>query len=134
MKILAIEDDPSVAEMLRIGFQSDTHTVDIATNGTEGSFMARSYDYDMILLDHALPGKNGITVCKDIIGNGKDTPIIFLSVNGDTETKVTALDNGADDYVTKPFSMSELRSRVKAVRRRTPAIKNSVHKTIHHKN
>lgn len=125
MKILAIEDDPSVAEMLRIGFQSDTHAVDIATSGTEGSFMARSYDYDVILLDYALPGKNGITVCKDIRGNGKNTPIIFLSVNGDTETKVDALESGADDYVTKPFSMSELRSRVKAVRRRNPAIKNS---------
>ena len=125
MKILAIEDDPAVAEMLRIGFQSDTHAVDVATNGTEGSFMARSYDYDIILLDHALPGKNGITVCKDIRCNGKDTPIIFLSVNADTEMKVAALESGADDYVTKPFSMSELRSRVKAVRRRTPLIKNS---------
>ena len=125
MKILAVEDDPSIAEMLRIGFQADTHTIDVATSGTEGSFMARSYEYDMILLDHALPGKNGITVCKDIRGNGKDTPIIFISVNADTETKVDALDNGADDYMTKPFSMSELRSRIKAVSRRTPLVKNS---------
>ena len=125
MKILAIEDDPSVAEMLRIGLQSDTHAVDIIDNGTEGSFMARSYDYDMIILDHALPGKNGITVCKDIRGNGKDTPIIFLSVTGDTETKVLALNSGADDYMTKPFSMSELQSRVKAVKRRTPIVKSA---------
>jgi two-component system OmpR family response regulator len=123
MKILVIEDDPSVAEMLRIGLQADTHAVDIIDDGTEGSFMARNYDYDMIILDHALPGKNGVTITKDIRGKGKDTPIIFLSITGDPEAKILALESGADDYVTKPFSMSELRSRVKAVKRRTPITK-----------
>ncbi len=125
MKILIIEDDPSIANILRIGLQPDAHAVDIAHNGNDGSFMARTYDYDVILLDDALPGKNGITVCKDIRGIGKTTPIIFLSVTGDAESKVQALDTGADDYVTKPFSLSELRSRMRAVSRRTPILRET---------
>lgn len=125
MKILVIEDDNSVAEMLRIGLSSDTHAVDIANDGTEGSFLGRSYEYDAIILDHVLPGKNGIAVCKEIRSAGKTTPIIFLSITGDTETKVMALESGADDYVTKPFSMSELRSRIRAVARRTPTVRHA---------
>lgn len=124
MKILVIEDDPSIANMLRLGLQPDAHAVDISDNGTDGSFMARSYDYDAIILDQALPGKNGMTVCKDIRGNGKSTPIIFLSVNGDVDTKILALESGADDYMTKPFSLSELKSRIRAVVRRAPRTKN----------
>ena len=87
MKILIVEDDPSVSDMLRAGLVSDSHVMDIASDGIEGSFLARTYDYDAIILDHALPGKNGITVCKDIRGIGKTTPIIFLSIDADTDTK-----------------------------------------------
>jgi DNA-binding response OmpR family regulator len=123
MKILIIEDDPSISEILRISLKADAHTVDITDNGTEGSFLGRSYDYDLIIIDHALPGKNGVNVCKDIRGNGKNTPIIFLSMNSDSEIKVSALESGADDYVTKPFSMTELKSRIKAITRRTPITK-----------
>ncbi len=130
MKILVIEDDPSIADILRIGLRPDAHAVDIADNGNDGSFMARAYEYDVILLDHALPGKNGIMVCKDIRGLGKTTPIIFLSVTGDTELKVQALDNGADDYLTKPFSLSELKSRIRAVTRR-PALLSSIELKVH---
>jgi DNA-binding response OmpR family regulator len=125
MKILVIEDDPSVADILRVGLCPDAHAIDIADNGNDGSFMARTYEYDAILLDHALPGKNGITVCKDIRGLGKTTPIIFLSVTGDAELKVHALDSGADDYITKPFSLSELKSRIRAITRRSPLLKSS---------
>ncbi len=123
MKILVIEDDQAIADMLKIGLQPEAHAVDIANSGTEGSFMARSYTYDVIILDHALPGKDGIMVCKDIRGMGKTTPIIFLSVTGDTDTKVLALENGADDYMTKPFSLVELKSRIRAVLRRAPTDK-----------
>jgi two-component system OmpR family response regulator len=125
MKILVVEDDKAVAEMLRVGLVSDAHAVDIAENGNDGSFLGRSYEYDAIILDHALPGKDGIAVCKEIRSRGKTTPIIFLSITGDTETKVSALENGADDYVVKPFSMSELRSRIHAVARRSPTIKRT---------
>jgi DNA-binding response OmpR family regulator len=122
MKMLLIEDDRSMADIVRRGLQAESHVVDVADNGSEGSFMGRTYEYDMIILDHALPGKNGVTVCKDIRGSGKDTPIIFLSVNADATTKVLALDSGADDYVTKPFSASELHARIKAVTRRNAPI------------
>ncbi len=130
MKILIVEDDPLVSNIVRLGLQAKSHIVDAVDNGTDGSFMGRTYEYDTIILDHALPGKNGITVCKDIRGSGKNTPIIFLSVNGDTETKVMALESGADDYMTKPFSSSELHSRIKAVtRRNSPAEETKL--TVH---
>lgn len=120
MKILVIEDDPSITNMLRIGLEPDVHAIDVADNGNDGSFLGRTYEYDAILIDHALPGKNGITVCKDLRGIGKTTPILFLSVTTDTETKILALESGADDYITKPFSLSELRARIRAVVRRAP--------------
>ena len=125
MKILVVEDDPGVAEMLRQGLRADAHTVDIADNGTEGAFLGRSYEYDAMILDHSLPGKNGITICKEVRNAGKTTPIIFLSITGDTDTKVQALESGADDYVVKPCSMTELRSRIKAIVRRAPRVKNA---------
>jgi DNA-binding response OmpR family regulator len=125
MKILIVEDDPTIAQALRTGLVSETHAVDIAADGTEGSFLGRSYDYDAIILDHALPGKNGITVCKEIRGIGKTTPIIFLSISGDTETKVAALESGADDYMVKPFSIDELRSRIRAIARRSPDVRRT---------
>jgi two-component system, OmpR family, copper resistance phosphate regulon response regulator CusR len=126
MKILIIEDDPSIAEMLQCMLTADTHAVDVAENGNDGSFMARTYEYDLIILDHALPGKNGITVCKDIRGIGKMIPILFLSVTHDPKTKVLALDSGADDYMTKPFSISELRARIKALTRRAPIVTQNI--------
>ncbi|MES2314835.1 MAG: response regulator transcription factor [Patescibacteria group bacterium] len=125
MKILLVEDDPSISDALSLGLRADTHAVDIAPNGNEGSFLGRNYDYDCILLDHSLPGKNGLTVCSDIRGAGKMTPIIFISVTGGVETKVLALDSGADDYMVKPFSFIELRSRIKAVARRTPTVQSN---------
>ncbi len=125
MKILIVEDDPSVSETLRGGLTAESHTVDTADNGNEGSFLGRSYDYDAIIMDQALPGKNGMTVCREIRSSGKATPIIFLSITGDTEAKVAALESGADDYMTKPFSISELRSRIRAVARRAPTVRQS---------
>jgi two-component system OmpR family response regulator len=122
MKILVVEDDPAIADILRGGLVSDAHTVDVAMDGKDGSFLGRTYDYDAIIMDHALPGKNGITVCKEIRSIGKTAPIIFLSITGDTDNKVAALESGADDYMTKPFSMSELRSRLRAVARRNPVM------------
>ncbi|HTK33055.1 MAG TPA: response regulator transcription factor [Candidatus Paceibacterota bacterium] len=126
MKILVVDDDPLITDAMCIGLRADTHAVDTASNGIDASFLGRSYDYDCIILDHSLPGKNGLTVCNDIRGAGKNTPIIFVSVTGNVETKVQALDVGADDYLVKPFSMLELRSRIKAITRRAPAMQNNL--------
>jgi len=118
MKILIVEDDVHTAEMVREGLTADSHTVDIASDGSDGSFLGRSYDYDVVVLDHSLPKKDGLTICSEIRAVGRKTPIIFLSVTDDMETKIAALDRGADDYMTKPFSFSELYARIRALARR----------------
>lgn len=123
MKILLVEDDQDISRIIREGLSGDSHTVEIAEDGNEGSFLARSYEYDVIILDNSLPKKNGLVLCKEIRTGGKSVPIIFLSVTSDTDTKVAALEAGADDYMTKPFAMSELRARIKAVTRRPKELK-----------
>ncbi len=123
MKILIIEDDRNTAQTVKQSLTSDAHTVDLASDGAEGSFLARSYDYDAIVLDYNLPKKDGLAVCKEIRDAGKKTPIVFMSVTDDSSTKVAALRQGADDYITKPFALDELRARLDAVSRRSPQIK-----------
>jgi DNA-binding response OmpR family regulator len=80
-------------------------------DGEEGSFLGRSFAYDCIVLDYILPKKDGAKVLREIRDSGRTTPIIFLSVNDETVSKVFALENGADDYLAKPFSLDELRAR-----------------------
>jgi two-component system copper resistance phosphate regulon response regulator CusR len=126
MKILIVEDDKDIAELVRCGLAAELHTAEIAPDGAEGSFLARSYEYDVIVLDYSLPKKDGLIVCKEIRGAGKLTPIIFLSVNDDTDIKVSAFNYGADDYLTKPFSFAELYARIQAITRRTPTAKRPV--------
>jgi len=126
MKILVVEDDTNTAEMVKNSLTACSHTVDVSHDGADGSFLARSYDYDAVILDYALPKKDGLAVCPEVRAAGKTTPIIFLSVTDDPGMKVAALKQGADDYVTKPFSLDELRARLDAVARRSPEIKSSV--------
>lgn len=118
MKILIVEDDKGIAEILREGLAAESHIVEVADNGADGSFLARTFDYDAIVLDYSLPKKNGLIVCKEVRDAGKHTPILFLSSTETTDTKVQAFESGADDYVTKPFSISEFNARVRAVTRR----------------
>jgi two-component system, OmpR family, copper resistance phosphate regulon response regulator CusR len=118
MKILIVEDNKGIAEILREGLTADSHTVEVTDNGADGSFLARSFDYDAIVLDYSLPKKNGLIVCKEVRDAGKHTPILFLSSTETTSTKIDAFNSGADDYVTKPFSISEFNARVRAVMRR----------------
>jgi DNA-binding response OmpR family regulator len=126
MKVLVIEDDRETAEMIRTGLASGDNTVEVAADGASGSFLGRSYDYDAIVLDYSLPKKDGLTVCKEIRDSGKTTPIIFVTITGDTETKLTAFEKGADDYMTKPFSLQELYARLKVVSRRPNPVKKTL--------
>jgi len=126
MKILIVEDDKDIAEMVRSGLAAHNHAVEVAPDGADGSFMARSYDYDAIVLDYSLPKKNGLAVCKEVRVAGKKTPIIFLSGTEEVETKVAALEQGADDYMTKPFSLVELHARLRAVSRRPRDMTQSI--------
>ncbi len=118
MKILIIEDDISVSEALCSGLKSAGHTVEVAHDGNEGSFMARSFEHDMIILDYSMPKKDGLAVTREIRALGKTTPIIFLSVTEDPDIKVAAFESGADDYMTKPFALQELMARIKLLSRR----------------
>lgn len=113
MKILIIEDDLSIAELENDYLQMSGFECDIATDGETGLNMAKSENYALIIVDIMLPGRDGFSVCKEI-RKEKDIPIIFLSAKSDDIDKVRGLGLGADDYMTKPFSPSELVARVKS--------------------
>ena len=113
MKILIIEDDLSIAELENDYLTMSGFECDIATNGNSGLEKARSGDYALIIVDIMLPGRDGFSICKEIRAES-DVPIIFLSAKSDEIDKVRGLGLGADDYMTKPFSPSELVARVKS--------------------
>lgn len=116
--ILLIEDDPAIRTGLTDAFESDHYRVLTADNGAEGERMARANNVDMILLDLMLPQKNGDDLCRDLRKDGIDTPIIMLTCKAEEMDRVVGLEIGADDYLTKPFSIRELQARVRAVLRR----------------
>ncbi|MDQ3076737.1 MAG: response regulator transcription factor [bacterium] len=118
MRILLIEDDQDISNSLKVSFEAESFTVDIAVDGYSGSYIARTNEYDLIILDLALPKKNGWDVCNEIRTAHKTTPIIMLSVVSDTQEKIRLLNCGADDYLTKPFSFRELLARTRALLRR----------------
>jgi two-component system response regulator RegX3 len=116
-RILVVEDEPAIAEAVSYALRDAGYDVDCAADGTEALEAARSRSYDLMVLDLLLPGTPGIEVCREFRGES-DLPIVMLTAR-DTETdRVVGLDTGADDYVTKPFSIAELVSRVRALLRR----------------
>ena len=126
MRILIVDDDAHVRNILRNGFESDSFAIDEVDDGESASYHARTNEYDLIILDLMLPKKDGHEVCKEIRESGKTTPILMLSVTSDPEYKTNLLNAGADDYVTKPFSFLELRARVRALLRRPLYLEPSV--------
>jgi DNA-binding response OmpR family regulator len=120
MRILVIEDDVNMADALRRGLIGQHYSVDVTGDGSEGEEMAKINDYDLIILDLMLPKKDGRAICRDLRHDGIATPIMMLTALDDVDVKITGLDVGADDYVTKPFHFGELLARVRSlVRRRT---------------
>lgn len=126
MRILLIDDDESIRNFLKPALESECFEVDSAEDGEKGSFLGRTNDYDAIICDYSLPKKNGRQICEEIRKDGKDTPILMLSVESESHTKADLLNIGADDYLTKPFSLEELLARVRALLRRPNQIKNDV--------
>ncbi len=126
MRILIIDDDKDLVEVLKLSFESESFVVDTAFDGEEGSYVARTNEYDAIIVDYALPKKDGKKVCQEIREARKKSPILFLTVLTDIASKVDVFDSGADDYVTKPFSFEELSARVKALMRRPQLLEESV--------
>ncbi len=115
-KILVIDDDPSLNRALRLGLQAGGHDVTTAATGEHGISQTALINPDVVVLDMGLPDMDGIAVCRTIRG-WSDVPIIILSATGAENRKVAALDAGANDYVTKPFSMPELEARIRVVTR-----------------
>ncbi len=126
MRILLIEDDIDLRETLRSQLEAECFAVDTAEDAEQGSFLGRTNEYDVILLDNMLPKGSGRQVCEEIRKSGKSTHIIMLSVQADTSTKVDLLNLGADDYLGKPYSFQELLARIRAVLRHNPTLEPDV--------
>ncbi|MPM85385.1 Transcriptional regulatory protein TcrA [bioreactor metagenome] len=118
MKILVIEDEHLIANSLKKGLEQEKYTVDVAYDGLEGYDLASSGDYDLILLDLMLPNLDGLTICKKLRQENNHVPILMLTAKSQLEDKITGLNCGADDYLTKPFAFEELLARIRALSRR----------------
>lgn len=119
MRILIVEDEKRLSDIVKKGLTEDGFAVDQAFDGEEGEYLAESEEYDLIVLDLMLPKVDGLTICKDLRRENIKIPILMLTAKSATEDKVTGLDSGADDYITKPFAFSEFRSRIHALIRRS---------------
>ena len=120
-KILIVDDEKAIVDILEFNLQRDGYETLKAYDGPEGLRMAREENPDLVLLDVMLPGMDGFEVCRTLRAEGNDVPIVMITAREEETDKVFGLENGADDYVTKPFSMRELLARVKANMRRTAA-------------
>jgi DNA-binding response OmpR family regulator len=121
MRILIVEDERRLANFLKKGFEAESMAVDVAGDGDQGAALGREGNYDVIVLDLMLPGKDGIEVLREIRSAGKPTPILILSARGDVEDRIRGLNLGADDYLPKPFAFAEVLARVRALLRRQSA-------------
>ena len=118
MRILVVEDELKMAALLRRGLAEEGHAVDVAATGDDGVWMAQAADYDAIVLDLMLPGLDGVSVCRRWRENGVWAPVLMLTARDGIEDRVAGLDAGADDYLRKPFSFTELLARLRALARR----------------
>lgn len=118
MRILIVEDDENLVAVLRRGLLEQHYTVDTALDGNEGEGLALQHEYDLILLDRMLPGKDGISVIRDLRAKGVETPILMLTALGAAEDMISGLDAGADDYLPKPFHFGVLLARIRSLSRR----------------
>jgi len=120
MRILLVEDDEKIASFIKKGLQEESYSVDITDNGYEAIYLIKTNAYDIVLLDLMIQGLDGIDVCKNIRTKRINTPIIILTARDTVADKISGLDSGADDYLTKPFSFEELLARIR-VRLRNPS-------------
>lgn len=118
MRVLLIEDDVTIARLLKEGLEDESYAVDVVNDGSEGYRTAAADDYDVIILDIMLPGMNGYEVCRALRNDGNKTPILMLTARDTERDIVEGLDTGADDYLAKPFSFDVLLARIRALLRR----------------
>jgi two-component system, OmpR family, response regulator len=120
MRVLVVEDEPKMAELLKRGFREEGHAADVALNGEDALWMATAAFYDAIVLDVMLPGIDGFTTCRELRAKGIWTPVLLLTARDAVADRIEGLDTGADDYLVKPFSFAELLARLRALVRRAP--------------
>jgi len=120
MRVLIVEDDKRMGAAIRRGLQAEDIVADVATNGEDALWMAGATEFDVLVLDVMLPGIDGFETCRRLRDAEVWTPIIMLTARESIEDRVLGLDQGADDYLTKPFSLAELLARLRALARRGP--------------
>jgi len=118
MRILIVEDEHRIANSIKKGLEQEHFAVDVAYSGSDGWDLAEGEEYDLIILDLMLPGMDGLEICRKLRRAGINTPVLMLTAKGQVQDRVTGLDTGADDYVTKPFAFEELLARMRALTRR----------------
>jgi two-component system OmpR family response regulator len=118
MRVLLVDDDPKMAALVRRGLTENGTATDVAPHGEDALWMARAHAYDAIVLDVMLPGRDGFSTCAALRDAGVWAPVLMLTARDAVEDRVAGLDAGADDYLTKPFSLAELRARLRALVRR----------------
>ena len=118
MRVLVVEDEKKLASFIRKALKEDGHAVDVCNDGDTGLHRATGEECDAVILDLMLPGRGGLEILRAIRDQGKTTPVLILTARDSLQDRVTGLDRGADDYLTKPFALDELRARVRALLRR----------------
>jgi two-component system copper resistance phosphate regulon response regulator CusR len=118
-----VEDEPGAARMLSKGLREESYAVDVAADGEKALELAFVNDYDLIILDVMLPGRDGFEVCRELRSTGSAAPVLMLTARDAVEDRIAGLDTGADDYLTKPFDFDELLARARALLRRGPALR-----------
>lgn len=126
MRILLVEDEPRMANVIAKGLREQTYAVDVAPDGNAGLYQTSINDYDLIVLDVLLPQRDGFEVCRELRARGDTTPILMLTARAAIEDRLTGFDAGADDYLTKPFSFRELLARIRALLRRESQLRPDV--------
>jgi len=124
-RILIIDDDPDIVKLLEVHLRDEGHVVNSVLDGEKGLAKVSAENVDLIILDLMLPGMDGLEICKRIRAEGGYTPILMLTCKSSELDRVVGLEIGADDYMTKPFSIRELQARVKALLRRVEALKTA---------
>ncbi len=120
MRVLIVEDEPKSAAYLRKGLSEHGYVADLAHDGENGLYLAQNSDYDVIVLDVMLPGRDGWSVVSELRRGGKQTPVLILTARDSVPDRVKGLELGADDYLVKPFAFSELLARIRTLLRRGP--------------
>ncbi len=118
MNILMVEDDADLSNVVVSQLQKEGYVTDVCANGNDVALFLENGEYDLLLLDRMLPGKDGIQVLKELRSRENTIPVIFITALGEIEDRIEGLDAGADDYLTKPYDIEELKARIRAIARR----------------